>query len=333
MRKLIISISIIYSLIISMCNQAMPYDAHIYVAGRGLVGSALVRSLKQKRYTRIINPSSIELDLRRQDAVEKFFNDYKPEYVFLAAAKVGGIGANWNYPAEFIYDNLIIEANVIHAAYKYGVKKLLFLGSSCIYPRECAQPIGEEYLLTGPLEITNKPYALAKIAGIELCQAYNRQYNTHFITCMPTNLYGPYDTFDAHRSHVIPALIAKIYQAHRTGAQEVVLWGTGTPRREFLYVEDLAEAALFLMNTYNGQEIVNVGMGTDITIYELALLIKNLIGYTGNLVFDTRQPDGTPRKLLSVEKIHQLGWRATTPLEEGLKKTITWFIENHTNKH
>jgi len=315
----------------STYNKAtMKKDAKIYVAGhQGLVGSAIIRALKQKEFSTIITRTHQEIDLRNQDAVEQFFKQEKPEYVFLAAAKVGGIKANYDYPAEFIYDNLIISANIIHAAYKYGVKKLLFLGSSCIYPRECQQPIKEEYLLTGLLEKTNEPYAIAKIAGIKLCHAYNRQYGTNFIACMPTNLYGPNDNFDEQNSHVMPALIRKIYEAHKKGADTVVIWGSGKPYREFLYVDDLADACLFLMNHYDGTEIVNIGTGEDVTIAELAHLIKKTIGYEGNFVFDTTKPDGTPRKLLNVDFLNSLGWKPKHSLKEGIRKAVDWYMKNH----
>jgi len=304
----------------------MKQNAKIYVAGHtGLVGSALVRALYDQGYENIITRSSHQLDLRNQQAVNEFFAKEQPEFVFLAAAKVGGIVANNTYPAEFIYDNLMIEANIIEAAYRYGVQKLVFLGSSCIYPRDCAQPIKEEYLLTGALEATNEPYAVAKIAGITLCQSYNRQYHTNFISCMPTNLYGPGDNFDLQNSHVVPALVRKMYEAKITGAPEVIVWGSGKPYREFLFIDDLADTLIFLMNTYEGNEIVNIGTGTDVTIAELAQLIKEVVGYEGNLVFDTSKPDGTPRKLLDVSKLTQLGWQARTDLKKGLEKTYEWY--------
>lgn len=308
----------------------MKHDARIYVAGHtGLVGSALVRLLKQEQYNTLIVRSMDQLDLRHQEAVNHFFATEKPEYVFLAAAKVGGIFANSHYPADFIYDNLMIVTNVIHAAYVHGVKKLLFFGSSCIYPRDSAQPMLEEHLLTGPLEETNKPYALAKIAGITLCQAYNKQYGTSFISCMPTNVYGPGDTFDANNSHVIPALIHKIYQAHIHKAPTVTVWGTGKPLREFLYVDDLAQAALLLMQKYTDSSIINIGSGTEITIAALAEYIKNIIGYTGTLMYDSHKPDGAMRKLVSSKCINAFGWVAQTDLEQGLKKTISWYSDNY----
>lgn len=309
----------------STSEAVMDYNAKIYVAGHtGLVGSALIRQLNRDGYNNIIVRSHQELDLRDQVAVHNFFAQEKPDYVFLAAAKVGGILANNTYRAEFIYDNLMIELNVIHAAYMHGVKKLLFLGSSCIYPRDCPQPINEEYLLTSALEKTNEPYAIAKIAGLKLCEAYNDQYGTRFIACMPTNLYGPGDNFDVHSSHVIPALIRKFVIAQKEHHPEVVLWGSGKPYREFLYVDDLAQALVFLMQKYEGNEIVNIGSGTDQTIADLALCIKDVVGYSGNLVYDTTKPDGTPRKLLNSEKIMRLGWSAKTDLKSGIAATIAW---------
>jgi GDP-L-fucose synthase len=311
-------------------KSEMNINAKIYVAGHaGLVGSAIIRKLHQDEYHNIIVRNSTELDLRDQQAVRIFFETEKPEYVFLAAAKVGGIWANMTYPAEFIYDNLMIELNIIDAAYRTGAKKLLFLGSSCIYPRNCPQPIKEEYLLTSELEKTNEPYALAKIAGINLCQSYNRQYGTNFIACMPTNLYGPGDNFHPENSHVMPALLRKIYNAHKNNESEVVIWGSGTPYREFLYVEDLADAVVYLMNTYTGQEVINIGTGKDITIANLANLIAQAIGYEGNFIFDTSKPDGTPRKLLDVERLTKTGWHASTSLKDGITKTVTWCVEKN----
>ena len=308
-------------------NSKMEVDAKIYIAGhKGLVGSALVEKLKKEGFTNIIVRTSQELDLRNQQAVEQFFVMERPEYVFLSAAKVGGIKANWNYPADFIYDNLSIEIHVIHAAYKYGVKKLLFLGSSCIYPRACLQPIKEEYLLSSELEKTNESYAIAKIAGIKLCQAYNRQHGTNFIACMPTNLYGPNDNFDLETSHVLPAMLAKIYKAKKENKESVVLWGTGSPYREFLYVDDLADALVFLMQQYNGTEVINVGTGKEITISQLAQLIKDIVGYEGIILFDPKKPDGTPRKLLDVDKLKVLGWQSSTSLKNGIQKTLQWTI-------
>jgi GDP-L-fucose synthase len=304
--------------------------AKIYVAGhQGLVGSALMRALISRGFTNIVVRTFKELDLRSQTAVADFFSKEKPDYVFLAAAKVGGIKANNDYPADFIYDNLAIQSNVIHYSYKHGVKKLLFLGSSCIYPRECPQPIVEEYLLTGPLEPTNEPYAIAKIAGLKMCQSYNRQYATHFISAMPTNLYGPYDNFDENASHVIPALIGKFHKAKMADADNVMVWGTGNPRREFLYVDDLADALLFLMERYDGSSWINVGTGDEVTIRELATLVKEVVGFEGELLFDATKPDGTPRKLLNVEKINTLGWQSKMSLTAGLKKTYDWFLAHH----
>lgn len=304
----------------------------IYVAGHtGLVGSALMRRLQADGYTALITRTSDQLDLRNKEQVDLFFAQEKPEYVFLAAAKVGGIQANMNYPVDFLYDNLLMSATIIDAAYKNGVTKLLFLGSSCIYPRMCSQPITEDSLLTGELEKTNEPYALAKIAGIKLCQAYNKQYGTRFISCMPTNLYGPGDTFDENNSHVLPALLAKIYKAKQADANQVEIWGTGTPYREFLYVDDLAEALLFLMNYYEGSDIINVGTGTDVTIAQLAYLIKEIVGYEGDLFFNATKPDGTPRKLLDVSRLKELGWTASISLQEGIQKTLVWYEKNKIN--
>ncbi|MGJ7035661.1 GDP-L-fucose synthase [Anoxybacillus eryuanensis] len=307
----------------------MNKEAKIYVAGhRGLVGSAILRKLQAKGYTNLVYKTSQELDLRDKNEVDKFFEEEKPEYVFLAAAKVGGIVANNEYPADFIRDNLMIQTNVIDAAYRNGVKKLLFLGSTCIYPKFAPQPLKEEYLLTGELEPTNEPYAIAKIAGIKMCQSYNRQYGTKYISVMPTNLYGPNDNFDLHTSHVLPALIRKFHEAKENNAPYVEVWGTGTPRREFLYSDDLADACVFLMDNYEGNEIVNVGVGEDISIKELAEKIKSIVGYQGEIKFDTTKPDGTPRKLVDVSKLHALGWKASISLEEGLQKAYQWFLDN-----
>lgn len=304
----------------------MQQNSKIYVAGHtGLVGSALIKELVKQGYTNIITATHHEVDLRNQEKVNAFFQRHKPEFVFLAAAKVGGIWANNSYPANFIYDNVMIATNIIHAAYQHGVTKLLFLGSSCIYPRECPQPIKEEYLLSGYLEKTNQPYAVAKIAGIEMCQAYNRQYGTNFIACMPTNLYGPGDTFDVEKSHVIPALITKFHQAKINHELMVKVWGNGTPCREFLFVDDLAQALIFLMNNYDGSDIINVGTGIDVTIKELALLIKDVVGFEGDIIFDPTKPDGTPRKLLSVTRLNNLGWHAQVALRDGLEKTYEWY--------
>ncbi|MDR1378401.1 MAG: GDP-L-fucose synthase [Synergistaceae bacterium] len=300
----------------------MEINAKIYVAGhRGLVGSALVRRLKQAGYHNFVFRTSVELDLRDQAATRDFFELERPDYVFLAAAKVGGIHANSAYPADFIYDNLIIEANVIHESYRTGVRKLLFLGSSCIYPRLAPQPMSETVLLTGELEPTNEPYAIAKIAGIKLCQSYNRQYGANFISVMPTNLYGPGDNFDLENSHVLPAMICKFHEAKATHAPAVQLWGTGTPRREFLYVDDMADACLFLMERQECPQIVNIGTGTDLTIKELAKKIAQIVGYEGDITWDSSKPDGTPRKLLDVSMLQGMGWTHQVELEEGVKKT------------
>ena len=304
----------------------MALDSKIFVAGHnGLVGRAIVRKLKSLGYTNIVTKSSKELDLRVQRAVDDFFKQEKIQYVFLAAAKVGGIHANSIYPADFIYDNLMIEANIIRASFQHKIQKLLFLGSSCIYPRDCPQPIRESYLMTGPLEGTNAPYALAKIAGITLCQSYNRQFGTKFISCMPTNLYGTYDNFDLKTSHVLPALIRKFIEAEKNKAPSVTLWGTGKARREFLHVDDLADACVFLMKKYEGDQPVNVGCGKDISIYELALMIKDIVGYKGNIIFDSSYPDGTPVKLLDVSKLKEMGWSANISLEQGLRDTVQWY--------
>jgi len=308
----------------------MKKDAKIYVAGhRGLVGSAIMRKLKKEGYNNLVYRTSSELDLRRQEKVEEFFEEEKPEYVILAAAKVGGIQANDTYSAEFLYDNLMIETNVIDAAYQNDVKKLLFLGSSCIYPKFADQPMKEDYLLSGKLESTNEGYAVAKITGIKLCEHYNKQYDTNFISAMPTNLYGPNDNFDLETSHVLPALIRKFHEAKINEEDEVVIWGTGKPRREFLHVDDLADALLFLMNNYNGDQFVNVGVGKDISILELAELIKDIVGFEGEIVNDLSKPDGTPRKLLDVSRINNLGWRAHLSLEEGIFKTYEWYKKKY----
>ena len=301
----------------------MKKDSKIYIAGhRGMAGSAILRRLQEDGYENIIFRSSQELDLRNQEAVKKFFEQEKPEYVFMAAAKVGGIVANNTYRADFIYENIAIQNNIIHEAYKNQVKKLLFLGSSCIYPKFAPQPIKEEYLLTGTLEHTNEPYAIAKIAGIKMCQAYHDQYGCNFISVMPTNLYGEGDNYDPQNSHVIAALIRKFFEAKRDGKAQVEIWGTGTPRREFLNADDLAEACYFLMQNYDSPEIINVGVGEDISIKELALLIKEIVQYEGDLIFDTSKPDGTPRKLLDVSKLHNLGWKHKIKLQEGIEKVL-----------
>ncbi len=309
--------------------SVMKKDVKIYVAGHGgLVGSTIIKTLHAQGYNNIITRTFHELDLRNQQATEHFFETEQPDYVFLAAAKVGGILANNTYPADFIYDNLAIELNVIHAAYTFGVKKLLFLGSSCIYPCECPQPIKEEYLLSGPLEKTNQWYAISKIAGIKLCQAYNKQYGTNFISCMPTNLYGPNDNFDLKTSHVLPALLRKIYTAKKEGKNECVVWGTGKPMREFLHVDDLADAVVFLMNYYDDDEIINVGTGIDISILGLVELIKDIVGYEGNIIWDTSKPGGTQRKLLNVDQLKSLGWEAKISLKKGIEQTLQWCIQN-----
>lgn len=292
----------------------------IYVAGHnGMVGSAIVRQLKNNGFTNLVVRNSKELDLTNQQFVNGFFETEKPDYVFLAAAKVGGINANNVYRADFLYQNLMIEANIIHAAYINKVTKLLFLGSSCIYPKMAPQPLKEEYLLTGFLEATNEPYAIAKIAGIKLCESYRRQYNCNFISAMPTNLYGPNDNYDLNNSHVLPALIRKFHTAKVENQPQVEVWGTGTPLREFLHVDDLAEACMFLMENYNEELFLNVGSGTDISIKDLALLVKEIVGYKGALVFNTTKPDGTPRKLMDVSRINQLGWKHKISLEDGIK--------------
>jgi GDP-L-fucose synthase len=307
----------------------MEKQARIYIAGhRGMVGSAIVRKLQVDGYTNLIMRTSSELDLRNQEAVADFFEEEKPEYVFLAAAKVGGILANNIYRAEFLYDNLVIEANIIQSSYKAGVKKLLFLGSSCIYPKMAPQPLKEDYLLTGLLESTNEPYAIAKIAGIKLCEAYRSQYGCNYISAMPTNLYGPNDNYDLQGSHVLPALIRKFHEAKINNQPSVEVWGTGSPRREFLHADDLADACVFLMNGYNDELFVNVGTGEDVTIRELAEAVKDVVGFEGELRWDTSKPDGTPRKLMDVSRIHELGWKHKTELREGLEKTYQDFLAN-----
>lgn len=285
-----------------------------------MVGGAILRKLRLEGYDNIIFRTSSELDLTKQKEVEDFFRKETPEYVFLAAAKVGGINANNIYRADFLYQNLMIECNVIHQAYKFGVKKLLFLGSSCIYPKMAPQPLKEEYMLSGYLEETNEPYAIAKIAGLKLCENYNRQYGTEFISAMPTNLYGPGDNYDLQNSHVLPALLRKMHEAKETGAEKVEVWGSGSPKREFLHVDDLAEACFFLMDNYTGNEIVNIGCGEDISIKKLALLIKETVGFEGELVWDKSKPDGTPRKLMDVSKMTSLGWTASTSLADGINQ-------------
>ena len=317
----------------------MDKNAKIYVAGhRGLVGSALMRQLIAQGYTNLITRSHADLDLTNQASVWEFFASERPEFAFLAAAKVGGIVANSTYPAEFIYSNLAIQNNVIHSAWEFGLERMLFLGSSCIYPRDCPQPIKEEYLLTGPLEPTNRPYALAKIAGVEMCNAYNRQYGTKFLAAMPTNLYGPNDSYDLQNSHVLPALIRKMHEAKVRTDKEVAVWGTGAPCREFLYSDDLADACVFLMNLPEAEftsllssdsfPIVNIGYGEDVTIRELAEAIKDTVKFNGVLQFDLSKPDGTPRKLLDVERLNRLGWKAKTSLREGLQLAYADYLEN-----
>lgn len=301
----------------------MNKDSKIYVAGhRGMVGSAIVRKLKAEGFSNLVLKTSKELDLRDQKAVEAFFQIEKPEYVFLAAAKVGGIVANNVYRGEFIYENLMIQSNVIHHAHVIGVKKLLFLGSSCIYPKMCPQPIKEEYLLSGYLENTNEPYAIAKIAGLKTAESYRKQYGSNFISAMPTNLYGPNDNYDLQNSHVLPALIRKFHDAKANNIPSVEIWGTGSPMREFLHVDDLADASVYLMQNYEGDQHVNVGTGEDISIKDLALMVKELVGYPGELKFNTDKPDGTPRKLLDVTKIHAIGWKHKINLREGIQKVM-----------
>lgn len=311
----------------------MEKNAKIYVAGhRGMVGSAIVRALRSQGYTNIITRTSKELDLRRQIDVEEFFAKEKPDYVFLAAAKVGGILANSEAPADFMYDNMILEMNVIHEAYKNKVKKLMFLGSSCIYPRMAPQPMKEDCLLTSALEKTNEAYALAKISGLKYCEYLNKQYGTDFISVMPTNLYGPNDNYHPEHSHVLPALIRRFHEAKENNLSEVVIWGTGTPMREFLYVDDLADACVYLMNTYSGNETVNLGTGKELSIKELAELVKKVIGFKGNIVFDTSKPDGTPRKLLDVSKLKKIGWTYKTELEDGIKLAYNDYLFNDVRK-
>lgn len=301
----------------------------IYVAGhRGLVGSAIVRNLKQKGYENIIVRTHKELDLTDQAAVRSFFDEERPRIVVLAAAKVGGINANNTVPAEFAYENMQIQCNVINCAHEYGVKKLLFLGSTCIYPKLAPQPIPEEALLTGPLEPTNEAYAIAKIAGLEMCKFYKRQYGDDFISCMPTNLYGPYDNYDLKGSHVLPAMIRKFHEAKVSGLSRVELWGTGNPLREFLYVDDMADACVFLLERYSGEQHVNIGTGKEVTIRQLAGIVKNTVGYKGEIVWNESMPDGTPRKLTNVDKLHGLGWTHKVELEEGVKLAYEWFVHN-----
>lgn len=308
----------------------MKKDSKIYVAGhRGLVGSAIVRNLEANGFTNIITRTHAELDLTNQADVRKFFEEERPEYVFLAAAKVGGIHANNTYPADFIYDNLMIQNNVIKAAHDFKVTKLLFLGSTCIYPKMAPQPIKEEYLLTGALEETNEAYAVAKIAGLEMCKFFKRQYGDNFISCMPTNLYGPNDNFDLKNSHVLPALIRKFHEAKVNGSDVVEVWGTGTALREFIYVDDMAAACVFLMENYDGEQHVNIGTGEEVSIRQLAETVKEVVGFEGELVFNTNMPDGTPRKLTTVDKLHELGFMHKVNLNEGIRMAYEWFLENY----
>ena len=306
----------------------MREDSRIYVAGhRGLVGSAILRKLQELGYKNIVCKTHQGVDLTRQDKVEEFFDQERPDYVFLAAAKVGGIFANNTYPAEFIYNNLAIQTNIIHASNLFNVKKLLFLGSSCIYPKQCPQPMKEIHLLSGYLEPTNEPYAIAKIAGIKMCQSYNRQYGTHFISVMSTNLYGPYDNFDLETSHVLPALIRKCHEAKAKDRKEMIVWGTGKPMREFLHVDDLSDACIYLVNNYDENEIINIGVGADLTIQELAILISSIVGFEGKLRFDNTKPDGTPEKRLDVSKLNSVGWQAKIPLKKGIEETYKWCLQ------
>jgi len=301
----------------------------IYVAGhRGLVGSAIVRNLKEKGYTNIVGRTHKELDLTNQAMVREFFETERPDVVVLAAAKVGGINANNTTPADFAYENLQIQCNVIECCHKYHVKKLLFLGSTCIYPKMAPQPIPEDALLTGPLEVTNEAYAIAKIAGLEMCKFYKRQYGDDFISCMPTNLYGPHDNYDLQGSHVMPAMIRKFHEAKVSGSPTVELWGTGTPLREFLYVDDMADACVFLLENYDGEQHVNIGTGKEVTIKELAETVKRVVGFEGEIVWNKDMPDGTPRKLTNVDKLHGLGWKHKVELEEGVKLAYQWFRDN-----
>lgn len=317
----------------------MRRDARVYIAGhRGLVGSGLMRQLKLQGYEDLITRTHAELDLTDQFAVRSFFEQERPEFVLLAAAKVGGIVANNTYPAEFIFTNLAIQTNIIHESWRLGVKRLLFLGSSCIYPRDCPQPIKEEFLLTGPLESTNRPYAVAKIAGIEMCWSYNRQYGTRFLSVMPTNLYGPGDNYDLQKSHVVPALIRKMHEAELRNERHVLAWGTGNPRREFLYSDDMAQACVYLLNlddemfsklfAVDAPPLINIGVGEDLTIRELAHQIKDVVGFKGDILWDDSKPDGTPRKLLDVSRLNGMGWRAKTSLAEGIRKAYECFLQN-----
>lgn len=311
----------------------MDINSKIYIAGhRGMVGSAIQRNLIDRGFKNIVTRTSKELDLRNQAATEAFFESEKPEYIFLAAAKVGGIHANNTLRADFIYENLMVQSNIIHAAYKTKAKKLMFLGSSCIYPKFAKQPLKEEYLLTGELEQTNEPYAIAKIAGIKMCESYHRQYGCNFISVMPTNLYGQNDNYDLNNSHVLPALIRKIHDAKENKSPNVTIWGTGTPMREFMHANDMADACVYLMQNYNDEKFVNIGTGVDISIKDLALLIKKVAGYEGELVFDTSKPDGTPRKLMDVSYLHSLGWKHKIELEQGIKLVYEEFKIKHGEK-
>jgi GDP-L-fucose synthase len=306
----------------------MNKDSKIFVAGHnGMVGSAIVRRLKDLGYTKIITKSRLELDLTNQFQVNQFFHFERPEYVFLAAAKVGGIKANDDFRADFIYENIMIQSNIIKASHDNGVKKLLFLGSTCIYPKHCTQPIKEEYLLTGLLEPTNDAYAIAKISGVKMCQSFNKQYGDNFISVMPTNLYGPNDNYDLNNSHVLPAMIRKFHEAKVEEKDIVEIWGTGTPMREFLYVDDLADACVYLMNNYNSSEIVNIGTGEDLTIKDLAHLVKEVVGFNGDIYFNTDKPDGTPKKLSDVSRLKEIGWTYKTSLKEGIQKTYTDYVK------
>lgn len=308
----------------------MNKNEKIYVAGhRGLVGSAIIRALQRAGYEKLFYRTHSELDLTKQQTVSEFFAQERPDYVFLAAAKVGGIYANNTFRGEFIYENLMVQSNVVEAARCVGVKRLLFLGSSCIYPRNCPQPMKEEHLLSGPLEYTNEPYAVAKIAGIKLCEAYNSQFGTDFVSVMPTNLYGVNDNFDLETSHVLPALLRKVHEAKCQNAPNVVIWGSGTPKREFLHVDDMASACLFVMNNVGYNQMVNIGSGEEVSIRELAEVICEVVGYTGSIVYDSSKPDGTPRKLLDTTRLNQLGWKAQIKLKEGLASTYQWFLKNH----
>ncbi len=308
----------------------MKKDAKIFVAGhRGLAGSAITRALRNAGYNNLLLASRDQLDLLNQAAVQHFFESEQPEYIFLAAAKVGGIQANNTYRAEFIYNNLQIQSNIIHSAWKTRVKRLMFLGSSCIYPRECLQPMKEEYLLSGPLEATNEPYAIAKIAGIKMCEAYNAQYGTNFFSVMPTNLYGPHDNFNLETSHVLPALLRKCHEAKMQNAKDWIIWGTGTPKREFLFVDELASACVYLMEKEEVPSLINIGSGQEVSIYDLALLIGEVVGFKGNVCFDSSKPDGTPRKLLDSSLLGSLGFQPTLSLKEGLQKTYEWYLKQH----